>query len=920
MSDRVVGREEELRVASEFVEEIERGAAALAFEGEPGIGKTTLWRAAAVLAEERGCRVMVSRPAAPERRLSFAALADLVGAVEAEVFARLPSPQRLALDVALLRAESERGIVDPRAVSAAVLSLVTALALDARVVLAIDDVQWLDPPSARALQFVVRRLDRRRVGVLVSARVGESGRAVDLISALDRGWTKRIQIGPLTLAATQQMLKQRLGCAFRRPTLLRIHQASRGNPFFALEIAWELGSAEVRPEEPLPVPADVRMLVRRRIERLPKDTRDALLRLAVLSEPRAEMLGGSLEAALACGMVAERTDGRIAFTHPLYGSAVYELAAPDERRRVHRALAAQVEDVEERARHLGFATTETDAQVASQLERAAERARSRGAPEAAAELQELALELTPLDESRAAERRALAAAEDHFHAGALGRSRALLTATLERLQTPTARVRALRLLAKVRFRDESIPNAIELLRGAALEAGADPELRTSVELDLCYALNSLSVHPDPIRTHTDALLRYAERQPDSALLAEALALAEINHLLLGDGVDEARLARALALEDPERSVPVERRPTLIAGVVAFYIGDFAYARSLLYPLRARLRERGEEGELADLLGNMAWLECWAGDLAAATILAEEALESGLVTEGETVEAAALAFAALVDAHAGRIESCRTRVAAAGPVLDRIGYGLAAMFIPAALGLLELALGNARAAARVFEPLTRFVEANGLLEPVRHFYLPDAIEALVAVGQLERAERLTGMLAARGRELDRPWAIATGARCRALALGARQDIASALAALEEALAAHRRLSMPLELARTLLVKGQVERRAKRKAAAKKSFQDALSIFDDRGSQLWAERARAELARVSRRRASAGDLTESEQRVAELAATGLTNREVAAQLFMSPKTVEVNLARAYRKLGIRSRAELGARLTPPGQVPA
>jgi DNA-binding CsgD family transcriptional regulator len=313
-----------------------------------------------------------------------------------------------------------------------------------------------------------------------------------------------------------------------------------------------------------------------------------------------------------------------------------------------------------------------------------------------------------------------------------------------------------------------------------------------------------------------------------------------------------------------------------------------------------------------LVTTMAWLECSAGELSTARSLVEEAYEAAVLTESETMAALSLAFAGLVEAHAGRVETSREWLEAAFRATERVGYGIAALWAWGALGFLELSLGNASAARSALEPLTQLVEAQGLVEPIRAFFVPDEIEALVALGELERGERLTEMLAARGRELDRPWALATSGRCRALLSAARGEPQAALVEVERALSDHARLSMPLELGRTLLVKGQIERRLKRKAAAVESLEQALVTFEEIRARVWAGRARAELDRVGLRRLAPKELTETEKRVAELAASGLTNREVAAELFVSPKTVEANLARVYRKLDIHSRAELGARL--------
>ncbi len=912
-----MGREHELAETESFLDALERGPAALVLEGEAGIGKTTLWREAAALGASRGYRLLIARPTEPERSLSFAGLADLLGEIEAEIFERLPSPQRHALDAALLRGEEEAQ-PDPRAVFAAFLSILRQLSSEAPVVIAVDDVQWLDPPSARAAEFAARRVRGDQLGFLVTTRVAHGSHADRLIAALDHIWSKRVHIGPFTLAATHRLLRERLDRSLTRPTLLRIQQASGGNPFFALEIARTLGSRELRPDEPLPVPGDVGELVRRRIGLLPRTKRRALLRAAAASAPTAHLIGTPLESLLRTGLVQELPARRIAFAHPLYAAAVYEVATSKERREAHGELAELVEDVEERARHLALAAEGPDEAISTELDRAAERARARGAPETAAELQERGFELTPATEQLAASRRALAAADDHLRAGALDRAHALLGQALQQVDEATLRAHALHLLAEVRFREDSVPEAIALLHQAAEAAGDDPESRTPIELDLVFAFVSVSYEFEAARPHVEALLSCAERLSDPASLAEALATATMSKFLLGAGVDEATLARALALEDPERPARIQFRPTLIAGFLAFYSGHFDRARALLYPLRDRLRERAAEADLPLLVTTMAWLECCAGDVSAARRLAEEGHEAAMLTESETMAAVSLAFGALAEAYAGQVESSRDRIAAALQATERTGYGISALWAAGALGFLELSLGNASAADQALGPLTELIELHGLVEPVRAFFVPDEIEALVELGHLGRAERLTEMLAVRGRELDRPWALATSGRCRALVLAARGELQAALDEIEQALSEHERLPMPVELGRTLLVKGQLERRAKQKLAARESLEQALGVFDRLGTPLWAERAQHELARLGLRRATRSELTDGERRVAELAASGLTNREVAEQLFMSPKTVEANIARVYRKLGIRSRAELGARLAKVGST--
>jgi DNA-binding CsgD family transcriptional regulator len=277
-----------------------------------------------------------------------------------------------------------------------------------------------------------------------------------------------------------------------------------------------------------------------------------------------------------------------------------------------------------------------------------------------------------------------------------------------------------------------------------------------------------------------------------------------------------------------------------------------------------------------------------------------------------MEAHAHAFAALLDAHVGDEERCRAHVAAAREASGGAGYCLVIQWISIALGLLELPLGNMAEVDRELEFVTRHFENHDIVEPIHLTVLPDKIEALVALGDHERAERLTDLLRRSGAHHHRPAAVAAAERSLAVVLAARGDLAGAHDAVQRALVHYEIAPLPLEIARTLIVKGQLERRRKQRGAAAASLQQALATCEQIGATLWAAFARAELARTGNVRTE-DELTPSEARVAELAAGGLTNREIATAAFMSQKTVEANLSRIYRKLGIRSRAELGVRLT-------
>jgi DNA-binding CsgD family transcriptional regulator len=288
-----------------------------------------------------------------------------------------------------------------------------------------------------------------------------------------------------------------------------------------------------------------------------------------------------------------------------------------------------------------------------------------------------------------------------------------------------------------------------------------------------------------------------------------------------------------------------------------------------------------------------------------------------LTGSPSIHALVLAQGAYVHAHRGDIAETRRVCDEATELVQHFGYALPTIWIAASLALLELSLEDFRATWQAGKPLTEAIEKQGIGEPATAFFLPDVLEALIGLGELDRAEALIDSFEGRARALDRSWALATGARCRGLLLAARGEFAGAEAALERALVEHERMEMPFEFGRTLFVKGLIERRMRRRARAKESFARALEIFERLPARLWAERTRQELGRTGIRRSSGNELTAGERRVAELAARGLTNREVAVTLFISPKTVEANLSRVYRKLGITSRAQLGARMSEPVQ---
>jgi DNA-binding CsgD family transcriptional regulator len=909
----VFGRERELALVDGLIESAGERFSVLLFEGEAGIGKTTIWREACRRGEARGFQVLACRPAEAETKLALSALADLLEGVPEEVFAGLPAPQQRALAVALLRVEPGAASPDPRTLGTSVRSLLAGLSEAGPLLVAVDDVQWLDATSARVLEFALRRLTTAHLGWLVVRRLPtRSSLAAEAVVPPES--LTRATIGPLSLGALHHVLGQQLELAPTRSLLVRIHRASGGNPFYALEIARELLRTGRLPTagDPLPVPDDLRKLIAGRLRRLPGATREALLVAAALAEPTTSFVDQhSLRAAEDDDLVRVEGDGRITFRHPIYASAVYEAASRPRRRELHLRLAGLVSEPEEQARHLALATVGPDEAVAAKLEDAADLARSRGAWASAAELLEQARGLTPPKRRDDAHKRGIAAARHHIHAGDRLRARTLLEGILAEHLPASLRADALVLLAEISFNDDNVGETVRLLTEAR-EHADEPRVAAMVQLGLSWFQPAVEDFSGGV-IHADLALEHATESGDRSLIASALAVGAIFDIFCGQGLDEDKVERSLALEDAESVVPIMWRPSAIAACLYLWAGRYQEAHERLTAVRTAAADRGDESDLAFILLWLAWLETQLGRLAAAADLTEETANVAALTGSRTWQAFALAQRALVHAYLGEVAEARRDCAEAGKLLERLGNPQIGLWITSATSILELSLGNHEAAWHACEQVTEHFERQGFVEPFTgSFFVADALEALTAVGQLDRAEALLDAYAACGRRLDHVPMLGTAGRCRGLLRAARGDLAGAAAVLDQALVEHDRVDLPLERARTLLAKGVVERRARKRARAKDSFEGALALFEELGATLWAERARAELARLGLRRGAAGDLTENERRVAELASQGLTNREVAAALFVSPKTVEANLARVYRKLNIASRAELGGRM--------
>jgi DNA-binding CsgD family transcriptional regulator len=910
----LVGRGDELTALLELLDAPEGLPAASVIIGEAGIGKTALWLVAAEAAEARGYLVLTSRPSEAETRYSFAGLADLVGGVMPDVLPELRAPQQRALEAALALSEADGVPIDEGVVAFAFLNAVRGLAEQQRVLLAVDDVQWLDPPSLALLRFALSRLDTEPVATLLTARDRTPGW---LLRSAPNGRLTTIELGPVSVGSLHELLRSRLDVALSRPALLRIWETARGNPFFALELgrALERRGGRIEPGAELPVPDALEGVLSDRLQSLTREAEGACRVVAAVSQPTAELVelavsGSALEEALRAG-VLELDGERIRFSHPLLASAVTAKAAPATRRAVHARLANLVADAEQRAHHLALAATGPAEHVAVALDAASRRARVRGAVAAAADLAEQALTLTPPVDVDAIRRRAVSAADFAFQAGDPARAAGFLNVVLRDAPSGPSRAAILQRLAAVQAQTTGPREAVPLYRAALRETGGDARLEALIHLELAdtlrFATGLRSSEP-----HAAAAVEAAERAGDPEFLCRALSVFGLIRFTLGHGIDEEVMERAVALED-EHGVRLRRTEGGRGSLCdqRLWSNDVEAARALAEELVERGRQRDGYDDSSGLY-YLALIEWRVGRWERAAELASEVTRLEEQLGREALAPSIGAPKAIIAAHRGLVDEARALARDALARARARGITTAEAIHRWVLGFLELSLGRPAAALPHLRAARELREAIGQVEPGLMRELPDLLDALVAVGELREGEAFAAAADERARALDRAWALAICARARALIRGARRDLDGAFASFDEALAQHARTSDPFQHARTLLALGTTQRRVKRRGAARATLEQALADFERLGAPLWAEQAHAELARIGGRAPSRGALTPSEQRVAALVAEGRTNREVAAVLFITERTVEAALTRVYGKLGVRSRTELAGRL--------
>ena len=920
----LIGRRDEMAAVGEFASAAYVRASTLLLEGEAGIGKTTIWEAGVRAARDKGARVLEARPASSEADIPYAVLTDLFADVPAATLEKLPAPQRHVIDVAL-------GRVEPDAARTEVLTLATALraALEASagetpVVVAIDDLQWLDAGSRETLQFALRRLRKERVSLLLARRTNgaQPGDAPfdDLVR--ERGAEPR-PVNGLEASAVGSILSQRLGTAFPRPVVDRITETSAGNPFFALEIGRALlrDGQRLMPGRPVEIPANLQELVRSRIAALSDGALEALLVASCLSRPRVEtitrVLGDAaraesgLEEAERASIVSVR-DGAISFTHPLLASAIYGNAPEMERRRLHLRLADVVEDEDERARHLGLATVDPDAEVAEQLEQAADRARRRGASAAAGALYERAAGLTPSANESSRSRRVISAAEAHLSSGDSRHARELLESVVA-ASSGRVRAAAMNKLANVIWATEGDKAGLEALNDALIAAAGETAIEGDIHDSLAWLTCWLGDMPAAYG-HVRLAAEAAEATGDPALLARVYdKYGQIEFQIgRGPGIDNARRAGAY---ERAAGVPIGEA-TINENLILLWADRLDEAlESLKEHLRVAERT-GDESMRAELLTRRGLISLRTGDWAEAERSLDQAEEIAVAAGLE--QGSIRRTRALLQALRGEVHAPEAYAANGLEGAKERGQSWIIIRLLGMLGFIDLSRGDFAAAADKLDEADRLCEQVGVKEPGIFRTQADTVEALVGAGRLDRAEEALARFEEEAAAVQRAWALATAPRCRSLLVAARGNEEAAIEASAASLSRTAVLGQPFEHGRSLLVAGTVLRRAGRKGEARVRLNEAEQLFENLGALLWIERARAEKGRIAGRAPSGDELTPTELRVAQLVAAGLSNRQVADQLFVTVRTVESNLTRVYGKLGVNSRTQLARRLSERPEV--
>jgi DNA-binding CsgD family transcriptional regulator len=881
--------------------------------GEAGMGKSALLDF--VVSRASGFDVVSVTGVESESDLPFGALLGICRGL-LPLLDRIPAAQRRALEAALALSPGE--VLDRFTAYAGVLSLLAAAAEARPRLVVVDDLQWLDAPSAEAMLFVARRLGPDRVAIVLSARTGD-------VDRLDLAGLEEISLDGLDAASSLELLRSRYAPdALSEEVAQRLIALTGGAPLALVEVPGLLTASQLLGEEPIPDPLPageaVQRAFRREIDALPAATTDALLLLAAEDGGSIDLVVAALAKRGADAVVlepAERTglvrieDGRGVFRHPLLRSALYHGATPSARRAAHRDLAGVCEtgDDERRAWHLAAASIGPDEDVAAALERAAASAQARGGHASAARALERAAQLTPGPDARAA--RLLAAAESAWRIGDFAATSRLLDEATSLTDDPVRLADVQLLRGRIGYTHGSASETYERLRdGAAAVTAVAPEKAAALLAEACWTYFGAPELERALQT-ADEALRIGRRVGGNVELSAMVAMAMA--LILHGRAREARplLARWKESVVTERYVFALRlNPTI--GAVYVAAEDFSFARHLMETFVAAARSAPEL--LPVVLACLTQYEFRTGDWAAAYAHGTEGAELGTSLRQQSTMSIAVANLAIVEAGLG-LEATHEHAREVREMVARTGHRALLSYVGSAVGLLELGNGNIESAILELEDVERMMRDWGVRDPNTVQWMPDLIEAYVRAGRRRQAEVLLATLVEQAEETDGNWARATASRCAGL-------LAEAFDAhFLRALDLHAAMPTPFERARTQLCFGERLRRAGRRTEARAQLRSAVRTFDRLGAAPWRQRAAAELG-VSAEHLAPHDravehLSPQELQVALLVAEGATNREAAEALFVTTKTVEFHLRNVFRKLSVRSRTDL-ARLVMARRV--
>ena len=898
---------------------LESRSGVVVLRGEPGIGKSALLRD--LVENAARFEVLNAIGVESESELPYAGIHQLIWPLLDRID-DIPAPQALALRAAIGLAEG-RSADDRFLIGAALLSLLAAVADGAPLLCVVDDAHWLDRASADALTFTARRLHAEPIAMVFSARVaGPRVFAADGLPELHLAGLNPQAAGELVVASSGSVLAPDV-----QRTLVR---TTGGNPLALLELPTMLSADQLAGREPLadrlPVTRTLEDVFLGRARELPPESQMLML-LAAADDTgdTAIVLGAAgrigidpsvLDAVERSGLL-HVTGSRIEFRHSLVRSAVYQGATFAERQVVHRALGEALAGdryADQRLWHRAAATAGTDDELADELESSAHRLLARGGHAAAASALERAAALTGGDEHRA--RRNAAAAWETWLAGRLEAAMTLLESGRRMAAGPLVKADLAHLRALIELQRGSPSRAHEILMGAAIEIlDLDPDKAGAMLVQAGEAANFAGDLPGEI-----AAGRLAERlrAEHHAHQLELTMMAGVANLLGGDTPAGAQL---LAEGMTHMDASTNPRRFSWAGSAAYYLGDLRLADSYWNRFAEECRSDGAIALLAVALGYQAFGEAIEGRLSSAVVHASEGLKLAQDTGQDNCAALHLSIMARGAARAGSDEQCHEYANAVFAVAHVRGLGIQAGNATLALGELELARGRIDESLAHLETLMAGGPGASSVS-VKLIGAPDLVEAAARAGRPERARDALA--------LYDDWTTGTGSRfelpllhrCRALLSAG----AAAQEQYEQALRLHAVSDRPFDRARTELLYGEMLRRDRQPKQAREHLRAAVEVFDQLAAHPWAERARTELRAsggVAGRRdpSQVEQLTPQEVQIARVVADGASNKEVAAQLFLSPRTIEFHLRHIYPKLGITSRAQLGAfRSALSSRVPA